>query len=334
MNKKITASELFLALLALLLIGVSFYQTWLGLQQIFGPASFVIALVLSLLLLYLLWEIRKAKLERKPTASLVWIYVFVASFCFIANFNALYTRFMKTDIYTEELKIIGKKLNNLETAVNSKLDLPDSKIAKQVEEYRTKLRIQIVNEGNPGIGPEARKVLNDLQDLTGKKFTPLYAINKDFKDLALRMDKQVENVVYGLSPSERDLQSKVSNASLIWNKEIENTLRLPDSQLNKAAQGQIEKALAEYNKLGNEAQTVLGVKKLEFTLAESETHLAGKLSFSIRHAIKNFGVSQFVVLAGCILLDFVIVIIILFATTPRENSTNGSVIGKKGTTLG
>jgi protein-S-isoprenylcysteine O-methyltransferase Ste14 len=52
MNKKMTPADLFLGILALLLISVSFYQTWLGLQQILGPASFVIALVLSLLLLF------------------------------------------------------------------------------------------------------------------------------------------------------------------------------------------------------------------------------------------------------------------------------------------
>ncbi len=79
MNKKITPADLFLGILALLLISVSFYQTWLGLQQIFGPASFVIALVLSLLLLFLCWMLRNAKLEGRPTGSLVGIYIFFAS---------------------------------------------------------------------------------------------------------------------------------------------------------------------------------------------------------------------------------------------------------------
>lgn len=89
MNKKITATDIFLAILAILLISVSFYQTWLGLQQIFGGASFIIALVLSLLLLFLCWMLHTAKLEGKPIAGLVSIYLFIASFCFIANFNAL-----------------------------------------------------------------------------------------------------------------------------------------------------------------------------------------------------------------------------------------------------
>ena len=91
--------DLVVGVLAVMLISVSFYQTWLGLQQIFGPASFIISLVLSTMLLILCWLLRDAKLEGSSTAGLMTIYVFIASFCFMANFNALYTRFMRTDIY-------------------------------------------------------------------------------------------------------------------------------------------------------------------------------------------------------------------------------------------
>lgn len=72
MNKRITATDLFLAILAVMLISVSFYQTWLGLQQIFGGSSMVIALVLSLLLLFLLWQLRNAKVKGSPTGGLSW----------------------------------------------------------------------------------------------------------------------------------------------------------------------------------------------------------------------------------------------------------------------
>ena len=41
MSQRIKASDVFLAILALMLISVSFYQTWGGLEQIFGHASMV-----------------------------------------------------------------------------------------------------------------------------------------------------------------------------------------------------------------------------------------------------------------------------------------------------
>ena len=61
--------DLVVGVLAVMLISVSFYQTWLGLQQIFGPASFIISLVLSTMLLILCWLLRDAKLEGSSTAG-------------------------------------------------------------------------------------------------------------------------------------------------------------------------------------------------------------------------------------------------------------------------
>ncbi|MDT3409312.1 UNVERIFIED_CONTAM: hypothetical protein QE387_003629 [Pseudacidovorax intermedius] len=170
MNKKLTPADLFLGILALLLISVSFYQTWLGLEQIFGPASLVIALVLSLLLLFLCWMLRAAKLDGRPTGSLVGIYIFIASFCFIANFNALYTRFMKTDIYANEVRDINKQYAALENEVESKLSYKYNKATTQnIEIKKKQLMEQIKDPGNTGIGSRAQSLIRDIENLTGQK---------------------------------------------------------------------------------------------------------------------------------------------------------------------
>ena len=88
------------------------------------------------------------------------------------------------------------------------------------------------------------------------------------------------------------------------------------------AQGIIDESLAQYNKLGNRAQTVLGTEKLKFEPVVSETGEVGKIGYAFSHAIHHFGMYQFVVLAGCILLDFVIVFIILLVVKP-DDSRNG-----------
>ncbi|PID94519.1 MAG: hypothetical protein CSA89_01480 [Bacteroidales bacterium] len=118
---RLKATDLFLALLAIMLVSVSFWQTWLGLSQFFEGASLIIALVLSLLLLFLAFLIRSAKADGKPTGGLLGLYVFVAMFCFIGNFNAIYTRFMKTEIYTTEIKKMNDKFNKLKSDVDSRL---------------------------------------------------------------------------------------------------------------------------------------------------------------------------------------------------------------------
>ncbi|MEG2079009.1 hypothetical protein [Chryseobacterium sp.] len=334
-NSSLGATDLFLGVLAILLISVSFYQTWLGLEQIFGNASFVIALVLSLLLLFLCWMLRAAKLEGKPTGSLVGIYIFIASFCFIANFNALYTRFMRTDIYTEELRLIDKKLNDLETDVESKLNytVANSKTRQEIRSELNLLKTQITSPSNPGIGTEAKQIISRIEKLLGRKLTPLTQVSNNasgYSDLAGRMEEQVVEMVYNLSPEEKNLMTDINNAVLKWDKEIPAILALPNNQINDIAQGKIDQSLNEYNKLGGKASSILGNEKLKFEPATTDTQEIGKLGYAFRHAISNFGFSQFMVLAGCILLDFVIVIIILLVTSPDNNKQKGIGPNRRG----
>lgn len=327
MNKKTTPADLFLGILALLLISVSFYQTWLGLQQIFGPASFIIALVLSLLLLFLCWMLRNAKLEGKPTGSLVGIYIFIASFCFIANFNALYTRFMKTDIYTNELREINKLYTALESDVESRLSYKYNKATTQnIEIKKKQLMEQIKDPGNKGIGTRAQALINDIEKLTGQKVDLLTPVGNDYADLAERMGRQIDNIISDLSPEERTLKTDINNAASKWSKNIQELLLLSKKDKDLLSQGLIDKSLAEYNKLGSRAQNVLGAEKMHFEPAVSQTQEVGKIGFAFEHAVKNFGMYQFVVLAGCILLDFVIVIIILLVTSPDNGRNSGGSV--------
>lgn len=338
MKKRITPTDLFLSLLALMLICVSFLQTWDGLEQIFGGSSMIIALVLSLLLLFLLWQLRTAKSKGTPKGGLLGIYTFIAFFCFIANFNALYTRLMKTDIYKNELKSIKEKFNDLEINIESKLNytVSDVKTRQEIRGEIDELKIQI-NDHEKGIGPEARKIINRIEKKigNGKKITPLTPTGNtpsDYEDLASRMEEQINEIIYNLSPEENALKSDIHNAASNWNKEIQSLLHQKPNEINDKAQGQIEIAQTEYNKLGNRAQKTIGEEKIKFTPVHSKTHEVGKLGFAFKHAISNFGMYQFVVLMGCILLDFGIMIIILLV--PDENSgtnqrNSGSVLTTK-----
>ena len=336
MSKRLTATDLFLAILALLLVSVSFYQTWLGLEQIFGPASFVIALVLSLLLLFLLWIIRNAKIDGKPTTGMVGIYIFVAFFCFMANFNALYTRFMRTDIYTTELRDINKDFNNLQTDVQSKLSYKYSKeITQNVEIKKAQMMEQIKDPGNKGIGTRAMSLIKDIEKLTGQKVDLLTPVGDDYQDLAERMGSQVDNMISDLSPEEKTLKADINTSVIKWNQKIQDLLLLPNKDKDAISQGYIDESLTDYNKLGIRAHTILGEDKFKFEPVISQTQEVGKIGFAFNHAIHNFGWYQFVVLMGCILLDFVIVIIILIVPNNDNNSSNKNSVftARKGKTL-
>lgn len=323
-QQRVTAADLFLAFLALLLVSVSFYQTWLGLEQIFGPSSFVIALVLSLLLLFISWKLREAKQNGDSTSKLMGIYTFIAIFCFMANFNALYTRFMKTDIYETELKEISENFNKLEADVNSKFSYLYTPAERQaIDNKKEDLMQQIQDKGSPGFGTRSRTLISELEKLLKQRIDILKVANKDYQDLAIRMGEKIDGMVSKLPPDEALLKSDINKSVLKWNTEIQDFLLLPKEEKDKVSQELVDKSLADYNKLGLKSNRVLGNDKFKFEIVVSQTQEVGKIGYAFGHAIKNFGVYQLVVLLGCILLDFIIPIIILLITKENSNGGNG-----------
>jgi len=334
MNKRITSTDIFLAVLTLLLISVSFYQTWVGLEQIFGPASFIIALVLSLMLFFLCLLMRNAKLENKPTSKLVWMYIYIASFCFIADFNALYTRFMRTDIYTTELREINKLYDKLETDIQSKLSYKyDKETAQNIEIIKNQMMEQIKDPANKGVGTKAQLLIMDIEKLTGQRVDLLTPRGNDNNELATRMGNQIDNIISDLSPDEGSLNADIHKAVLKWNKNIQEFLHSSKKDQDNQAQLLIDDSLTEYNNLGNRATTVLAEKKFMFIPVISKTQEVGKIGFAFDHAFRNFGMYQIIVLASCILLNFIIVIIIHLVTTQESTASNRLYVKRKSQTL-
>lgn len=324
-KQKTTLTDLFLTFLALLLISVSFYQTWLGLDQIFGGSSFIIALVLSLILLFLLWQIRKAKSNAVPTGGLSAIYMFFALFCFVANFNALYTRFMRTDIYKTELRKMNTLFNELETNIESKLNygVPNSKDRQGIMGEIDALRMQITDPKNLGKGERANMILARIEKLLGGKLTPLTPISdtpEGYTDLADRYEQQIIQKMENLSPDEKKLKNDINDAVLSWNRKVAELLSYGDKDINDMAQGEIDKAITEYNKLGSRATTTLGADKIKFIPTQANTQEVGKVGYAFGHALANFGIMPMIVFAGCLLLDFGILFIILLM--PKEVNTS------------
>ena len=322
-KNRITPTDIFLLALALILIGVSFYQTWLGIDQLFGSAALPLAIVLSALLLFLSFLLRNAKLEDKPVGGLMAIYIVIATLCFIANFNALYTRFMRTDIYSQELKMLDSSFDSLETSVASKFNYkyPPEK-AQQVEQKKKQLIEQIQDPGNPGIGERAKSLINDIEKLLGEKVSILAAVKNDYSDLAVRMGKQIDSMIFNLSPQEAELKDEIRRGVLKYDKKIQDLTSLGKAEVDSSAEPLIEEAVNEYNRLGGKAKSVLGEEKFKFVPINSQTNEIGKIGYAFRHAIENFGIYPIIVLLGCLILDFLIPILIILIVKSDENTTN------------
>ncbi len=319
--KNLNASDIFLGVIALLLVGISFYQTWIGLEQIFGGSAIIISFVLSCLLLVLSWKIREAKIESKPVKAFVGLYIVIAFVCFTANFNAIYTRFMTTRIYDNELHALQKSMNDLESKVTAKFNYKYSpEIAQEVQVKQKQLFQQIQDPGNLGLGTQAKGLIQDINAKLGVKIDELTVKDKDYLDLAKRMSSQIDDMMLNLSPQEEELKKEIAALTLQYNKKISEAFKLKKEERKEIAQGLIESGVTDYNKIATKSETVLGSEKFKPELFVSETADVGTMGFAFNDAIKNFGIYTIMVLFGCLLLDFLTPILVWLFT---ENNGNG-----------
>ncbi len=329
-NRKstISSTDVLLSVLALLLVGVSFWQTFLGLDQLFGKASLFIALILALLLLYLAYTIRQHKKAGKSVVGLSFTYCFVALFCFAANFNAIYTRFMKKEIYLEEMTRVRDTFPDMVNQVEAQLNYNyDPKVRADIRDLQTQLRIQIVDPQNAGIGPEARKLITKIEGKLGKTLTPLTPKSKDvegYKDLARRMSDQISDLIDNLSQEERDLQAENKKKSAMVTKQlnegIDNVDFYIDSDDGKSLFNKINQAIASYNSQGRKSEIILN-GKYQHQVLTTDISQVGKISYTFRHAFEYFGITTMLVLAGCLLLDFMLLLLVLLLSD-QERSNN------------
>lgn len=316
---RITPIEIFLLALALILTSVSFRQTWLGMDQLFGPAAMWLALVLSSLLLLLDYLLRNARLEGTSVGGLMAMYGFVAILCFVANFNALYTRFMRTDIYRQELNSLNSNFNGLQTDVLAKFNYKyPRELAQEVDIKKRQLMEQIQDPGNPGIGDRAKSIIKDIEKALGEKVDILSPVGHDYADLAYRMGKQIDSMVMNLSPQESELKDEIDGEVLKYNRSLQEVSLQSNKEIDEEAPTLIQEGTNDYNKLGGKAQTILAQQKFKFKPLDSQVSEVGKIGFAFRHAWENFGVYPIVVLLGCLILDFLIPVLIALIIRSEE----------------
>lgn len=192
--------------------------------------------------------------------------------------------------------------------------------------------MQITDPRNQGKGEKANIILARIETMLGGKLTTLTPISntpEGYSDLADRYEQQIIQKMENLSPDEKKLKTDINNLVLFWNREISKLLLMNEKDIVDMAQGQIDKALTDYNKIGNRAMITLGPDKINFLPFQSNTQEVGKVGYAFGHALTNFGIMPMIVLAGCLLLDFGILFILLLMPTDNNSNQNSTAYNKK-----
>lgn len=192
LNKN-TLPTLFVALIAL---SISTYQTAIGFSQAFDFPGMGLAFscMITAMLGYINWILlnKEGGLHTKDYSSTFLIYLSFAFFSITANFNSLYSNYMKPLWISEDLALIEAEINQLEgkviTLVDKKYNISGKE--KELNQLKESLKYEIYNPGNKGFGKEAKSFVKSIEKILGTKISiPKGSPNEIFRAL----NRQIED---------------------------------------------------------------------------------------------------------------------------------------------
>ena len=298
-----------IATFAFLTIALLFtaYQCAKGYASAIGPTPAIFLSVLCAGILGLLSVSLRARIREGRSTTGIWIgAIIVATVSFSGNFNAFYTGFIKTELIKKELESKRNSLDGIQKSAESALsDKRFSELERDVSFLQRELRSQILNEGNPGLGPEAKKVISRIEVRIGDQLTPERAAagtTEALTRLADRYDQRINDKVSAkriaiVENGEARQKARTDNLRLYTEatRVVDGALTLLASdkspEVEKDAVAAIEKAVQAYSRIGSVTRASLP-DSVPFEYDRSMTLVsdkAGSIDHSFNTASQNLG---------------------------------------------
>lgn len=245
-------------LLSLITLTVSCIQTAYGYELILGNVlTWVISIVITILMFSTQMQLRSRLSNKQSVIGLLLFYFIIASISFGGNFNSFYSRSMKKELHSNELKSLQSDILALSKSSAAALNKSSgfAEIESELNSIIKSVYAQITNSGNPGIGKETRKLLKQFESKTGRSVTELTedwsrgnSKSEVFDALANDMRKQMEGHVEDIRIEKtsgiQEALETIDNSS-----EILDTIEYALEEKNIVFKGKnaIQKAVKTYN---------------------------------------------------------------------------------------
>ncbi len=330
-NKSSSSLDLnIILLITLICLSISFYQTGMGYSKLFGawPLSFAFAFVLVLFMFLQNQRLMQRVSTGKAAGGILGVYLILTMASLGGNFNSFYSKFMGSELIREELETKRDSLIHIQDRAHSVLANKETdRFEADVNSEIDQLKLQIANEGNPGVGPKSRAILSDLQTKLGINFTDLRAKSTsgtDLKDIGEQyaaMIKQGLNTKLGaLNHLQRnqliaDIDDRVKNALLLVDQAAKDTRNTPEGL------EAINKAVQEYKYIGSKTLGMTDNYKFKYDdTFEVKNGRLGEIDHAIRSAFAHLGAwGTWLALFISLLIDFIPPMIILGMVQPEED---------------
>ncbi len=201
-----TFFDVIFAIIVIIASGFSAFTTYLEFSEDLPIyMSIPIAAIIGLSLLAINFKIRTARINHDSLAGPFLVFFIVFVFSFVSNTNAFYSRLIKEDIVREtqeEAWILfdqesKKSLGIIDRDPRYQAEL---KMISEVENEITKLKRQITDPRNPGLGERAQDHLKRIETLLETTPTDLVppppeASMRKHEQYALSLEKHIRELI-------------------------------------------------------------------------------------------------------------------------------------------
>lgn len=223
-----TYFDVIFMLIVILASGFSAYTTYLGFSRDLPVyMSIPIAVIIGLGLLGVNFKIRSARINDSALAGPFFVFAVVFVFSFISNTNAFYSRLIESDIVRETQDEAWRVFDEESTKGLKVIDdnpgyQDELRKFAEIENEITKLREQITDPRNPGLGERAQGHLKRIEGLLETRATdrvppsseaPMHEHEQYAAVLVdhireLIEERKTRGVVYGYSSLHDEIQRK------------------------------------------------------------------------------------------------------------------------------
>lgn len=323
-NQAPNGSGMFL-ILTFVFLSISIWQTARGYQLMFGKElAWVFSLAIGLMMLFLSFEMRKRRLKGQNAMGPLIGYIACAIFCFFGNFNAIYSRYNREELFKKELEKHRQQLTAISTAAITALGKADTSAAhlqSKVQELKGQLLMQIKDPANSGLGIRAKEIILAIENNLGQKLT---VFSGSPAQLAGSYTDNIDHILTARLANSRKKSADQMITEMIIQKDTLDAMimtALKPQNISSMGQDAIFKTVDAINNIGEKTKNFLGVAQFSYVPAEFENQEIGKISHTFASAFNGENwVTALISMLVAIAIDALVPFVVFVGTQPEEEN--------------